>query len=124
MLGIREFSRVYEYIPKILSWLMFFLLCYDTGYQVYRCIDLNTITRNLYNKLGEEATKKYHMIFPANMYRNYPEGKDDHTHLVYNGALMVAELFVKEIYKTNDPIKDCFLDLSQKEEIDWAMLKD
>ena len=47
MLGIREFSRVYEYIPKILSWLMFFLLCYDTGYQVYRCIDLNTI--NVWN---------------------------------------------------------------------------
>lgn len=95
--------------------------CNENG---YTCIDLNTLTRNLYNKLGEEATKKYHMIFPANMYRNYPEGKDDHTHLVYNGALMVAELFVKEIYKTNDPIKDCFLDLSQKEEIDWAMLKD
>lgn len=95
--------------------------CKENG---YTCIDLNTLTRNLYNKLGEEATKKYHMIFPENMYRNYPEGKDDHTHLVYNGALMVAELFVKEIYKTENPIKDCFLDLSQKEEIDWAMLKD
>lgn len=43
MLGIREFSRVYEYIPKILSWIMFFLLWYDTGYQVYNCIKFETI---------------------------------------------------------------------------------
>lgn len=42
MLGIREFSRVYEYIPKIFAWLVFFLLCYDTGYQVYNCIKAET----------------------------------------------------------------------------------
>lgn len=29
ILGIREFSRFYEYIPKIFAWLTFFLLCYD-----------------------------------------------------------------------------------------------
>ena len=29
LLGIREFSRFYEYIPKIFSYLTFFLLCYD-----------------------------------------------------------------------------------------------
>ena len=36
----------------------------------------------------------------------------------------VAELFVREIEKTNDPIKECFIDLNLKPEIDWAMLKD
>ncbi|MGM9969216.1 MAG: glycosyltransferase family 2 protein [Anaeroplasma sp.] len=41
MIGMREFSRLYEYIPKILSILVFFLLCYDTGYQIYNCIENN-----------------------------------------------------------------------------------
>ena len=88
------------------------------------CIDLNNLTIDLYNKLGEEESKKFHMIFPANVYKNYSEGKDDHSHLVFNGAKMVCELFVSEIKKTLDPIKDCFLDLDFNFEIDYEMLKD
>ena len=36
LLGIREFSRFYEYIPKIFAWLTFFLLCFDLGYGIYK----------------------------------------------------------------------------------------
>lgn len=90
----------------------------------YTCIDLNKLTMDLYTKLGEEKTKKFHMIFPPNTYKNYPEGKDDHSHFVYEGALAICELFVNAINKTNDKIKECFIDLQQKEEIDWHMLKD
>lgn len=90
----------------------------------YTCIDLNKLTIDLYNTLGEEKTKEFHMIFPANTYNQYIEGKDDHSHLVYKGAIRVCELFVKAIYKTNDPIKNCFLDLTTAEEIDWKMLVD
>ena len=90
----------------------------------YTCIDMNKLTMDLYTKLGEEKTKKFHMIFEKNKYSNYLEGKDDHSHLVYEGALVIAQLFVEEIYKTNDPIKNCFLDLNQKEAIDYEMLKD
>ena len=44
LLGIREFSRFYEYIPKILAWLSFFMLCFDLGYGIYRQqIDWNAI---------------------------------------------------------------------------------
>lgn len=88
------------------------------------CIDLNSLTINLYNKVGEEKSKQYHMIFDPNTYFNYPEGKDDHSHLVYAGAIAVAELFVKEIFKTNDPIKNCLLNPEIGDEIDWKMLKD
>ena len=95
--------------------------CKENG---YTCIDLNQLTMDLYTKLGEEETKKFHMIFPENIYTHYLEGKDDHSHLVYTGALMVCELFVKAVYKTNHPIKDCFLDLTTAEEIDWKMLVD
>jgi hypothetical protein len=37
---------------------------------------------------------------------------------------MVCELFVSSIKKTNDPIKECFLDLDYNFEIDYEMLKD
>lgn len=90
----------------------------------FTCIDLNQLTLNLYNQLGEEKSKKFHMIFEPNVYSNYPEGKDDHSHLRYEGALMVANLFVTAIEKTDDPIKNCFLDLDNKEFIDEKMLID
>lgn len=88
------------------------------------CIDLNTLTINLYTTLGEEATKRFHMMFGPNIYPNYPEGKNDGSHLRFEGAFMVAELFAREINKTNDPIKELFYDPDVKETIDWAMLKD
>ncbi len=90
----------------------------------YTCIDLNGLTLSLYNKLGEEETKKFHMILSPNVYPNYIDGKNDNSHLVYEGAHMVSELFVRALYKTNDPLKQCFLDLDNKEEIDWKMLID
>ena len=90
----------------------------------YTCIDLNKLTMDLYTRLGEEESKKFHMIFPSGTYSAHPEAKDDHSHLVMEGALMVAELFVREIFKTDDPIKACFLDLTNKEPIDEKMLID
>jgi len=90
----------------------------------YTCIDLCKITMDIYNNLGEEKSKKFHMIFGPNLYNTYIEGKDDHSHLMYDGAVMVAEAFVREVSKTNDPIKDCFIDLNQAPQIDWNMLKD
>lgn len=90
----------------------------------YTCIDLNQLTIDLYTRLGEEESKKFHMIFPAGTYATYPDGKDDHSHLVMSGALMVAEIFVRALAKTNDPMKNCFLDLQNKEPIDEAMLID
>lgn len=64
------------------------------------------------------------MIFGPKKFENYPEGKEDNSHLVYDGAIMISKLFVEEILKTNDSIKECFLNLNQKEEIDERMLKD
>ncbi|MDE7162360.1 MAG: rhamnogalacturonan acetylesterase [Anaeroplasmataceae bacterium] len=90
----------------------------------YTCIDLNQLTMDLYTRLGEEESKKFHMIFPANTYAAHPEAKDDHSHLVFEGALMIAETFVRALAKTNDPMKDCFLDLQNKEPIDEKMLID
>ncbi len=88
------------------------------------CIDLNTLTKDFYDLIGEEKTKKYHMIFAPNMFPNYMNGKEDNSHLRYEGAVMVAELFVKNLAKTNSPLNDLFIDLNIKEEIDYKMLID
>lgn len=90
----------------------------------YTCIDLERLTRELYTKLGEEESKKFHMIFPSGKYKLHKEAMDDHSHLVFDGALMVCELFVRSLAKTKDKMNECFLDLSQKEEIDYDMLID
>lgn len=42
ILGMREFSRFYEYIPKVLALLTFFLLCYDIGKETYSAIKANS----------------------------------------------------------------------------------
>ncbi len=88
------------------------------------CVDLNELTLNHYNKIGEEASKKYHMIFGANIYPNYPNGLDDHSHLVFEGALMVCKLFVSELNKIDTPINNFFINLKNEEKIDKKMLID
>lgn len=40
--------------------------------------------------LGNEESKKYYMNFGPGLYENYPDGKDDNTHLRPEGALWVA----------------------------------
>lgn len=98
-----------------------FKMCKEEG---YTCIDLNGLTLDLYNTLGEEETKKFHMIIPKGVYKTYPDGKTDNSHLVFEGAKTICELFVREIYKTDDPIKECFYNLDEKYEIEWEMLID
>ncbi|MCR5350749.1 MAG: rhamnogalacturonan acetylesterase [Acholeplasmatales bacterium] len=88
------------------------------------CIDLNKITIDLYTKLGEEKSKKFHMIFGENVYSNYKEGKDDHSHLVLEGASTIAYLFVKEMSKIKSGLNDLFIDLSLDNQIDFEALKD
>lgn len=88
------------------------------------CVDLNQITLDLYNHLGEEATKKFHMIFPKNMYPNYLDGKDDSSHLRYEGAYLIAELFVKNLKNFDTSLNDWFYDINERQEVDLAMLID
>lgn len=90
----------------------------------HTCIDLNKLSLDFYNKIGEEESKKYHLIFGKNLYSNYLDGKDDHSHLNIEGATLMAHLFVEAISKTNDPIKDLFIDLSLTNQIDFKMLID
>ncbi len=53
-------------------------------------VDMNKLTMKYFNELGEEATRKYFMFFDAGIYPNYPDGKDDNTHLRPEGADLIA----------------------------------
>ena len=55
VLGIREFSRFYEYIPKVVAWLVFFLLCFDTGRGIYNAVQAKSFDAFDWNPVRIDA---------------------------------------------------------------------
>ncbi len=74
-------------------------------------IDLNKLTTLFFEKIGEDLSKRYFMNFDKGIYDNYPLGQHDDSHLRYNGAYLVAKLFVNEIYRLNLSIKSLFMNI-------------
>ncbi len=66
----------------------------------YHYVDLNKLSMDLYQKLGEEKTKEFHLIYKPKEYRRYPDGVNDNTHFNYEGAKAIAELLLKDLEKT------------------------
>jgi lysophospholipase L1-like esterase len=60
-------------------------------------IDMTSITKGFLEEIGDEASKKYFMNFPAHVYSNYPEGKEDNTHLTTLGAEKICSLLVEQM---------------------------
>ena len=58
-------------------------------------IDLFTMSRTALEKAGEKESRKWHMIFDAGIYENYSDGKQDNTHLRYDGAYMYAGMIAE-----------------------------
>jgi len=58
-------------------------------------VDLYSMSRCALKKVGEEGSRKWYMYFDENLYKNYPEGKKDNTHLRYEGAVFYAGLIAK-----------------------------
>ncbi len=63
----------------------------------YDYVDLHRLSMELYQKLGEDETKKFHLIYEKNEYKRYPDGVNDNTHFNYYGAKMITELFLKNL---------------------------
>ena len=60
-------------------------------------IDMCELTKTLLSNLGEEKSKELFMNFKVNIYKNYPEGKTDNTHLRIKGAKEVCKILVNQI---------------------------
>ncbi len=60
-------------------------------------IDLDTMSLELYQQLGPEASRLLFLQLQPGEHPNYPEGKTDNTHFSELGARLVAQLVLKEI---------------------------
>ena len=62
-------------------------------------IDLCEISRQLLKETGDEASKKWFMNFGSGLYENFPDGKEDNTHLRPEGAIRFSEILATELKK-------------------------
>lgn len=73
-------------------------------------IDLCSLSFETVNKAGDEASKKWFMNFPAGLYENYPQGKEDNSHLRPEGAMYFAGMIAKELEKLGGIYADLLLE--------------
>lgn len=62
-------------------------------------IDLCSLSKELIQKTGAKKSKVWFMHLPPQKYSNYPDGKQDNSHLTYEGAVIFAGLIAKELRK-------------------------
>lgn len=58
-------------------------------------VDLYSMSRTEMKNAGEAESRNWYMNFDAGIYANYMEGKQDNTHLRYEGAVLYAGLVAK-----------------------------
>ena len=64
----------------------------------YPLIDLSELSRKLLTEVGFEAAGKFYMGLKPGEYDNYPDGRNDDTHLKPDGAYTFAGLCAKGLY--------------------------
>ena len=70
-------------------------------------IDLHRLTRERFEELGPERTRDLFLYLEKGESPNYPDGKEDGTHLCAEGAHEVSKLVVGAIRKLDLPLTDC-----------------
>jgi lysophospholipase L1-like esterase len=68
-------------------------------------IDLNAMSKTLFEAMGSEGSKKAFMHFPANAYPNQTKAISDDTHFNSYGAYELARCIVEGIRQNNLPLK-------------------
>ncbi|MCI3935816.1 rhamnogalacturonan acetylesterase [Chryseobacterium aahli] len=68
-------------------------------------IDLNALSKTLFEAIGPEEAKKAFVHYPANSYPNQPTALADDTHFNTYGAYELAKCVVKSIVDQNLPLK-------------------
>ena len=78
------------------------------------CIDLCTLSFEAVQKAGDEASKQWFMNFPAGQYPNFPDGKEDNSHLRPEGATYFAGIIAAELKKLGGIYADLLLEAPDK----------
>jgi lysophospholipase L1-like esterase len=68
-------------------------------------IDLNAMTKTLYESLGPENSKKAFVIYPANSFPGEPNALNDNTHFNSYGAYQLAKCIIEGIRENNLSMK-------------------
>lgn len=72
-------------------------------------IDLCKMSHDYLAEIGEEKSRNLYMFFDAGLYPNFPEGKEDNTHLRYEGAVKYAGFIASELEKLGGVYKDLLI---------------
>jgi lysophospholipase L1-like esterase len=86
-------------------------------------IDLCKLSKKLIQETGIEQTKDWFMNLPSGRYKNFPEGKEDNSHLQYEGAVTFAGIIATELRKIGGVYKELLLP-QQLEQEDASLLRD
>ena len=62
-------------------------------------VDLCALSKAKIEEAGYEASKKWFVHVPAGVYPNFPEGKEDNSHLQYEGAYVFSGIIANEVAK-------------------------
>lgn len=73
-------------------------------------IDLCTASKALIEQYGDEATRKWFMHVEAGIYPHFPEGKEDDTHLQYEGAFRFGKLIAEGLEKLGGIYADLLIE--------------
>ncbi len=60
-------------------------------------VPMTELTRDLYQRLGPEGSRRLFNQLPAGVWPNYPEGKEDNTHLSRYGAQSIAGMIAAQL---------------------------
>lgn len=71
-------------------------------------LDLSEVSKNFFESLGDEESKRIFLWLKPGESPNYPEGVQDNTHFCEYGAIEIARLIIEEIRKV-DGLKDLTL---------------
>jgi lysophospholipase L1-like esterase len=72
-------------------------------------IDLNAMTKKLYETLGPDNSKKLFVIYPANTFPDQKEALNDNTHFNSYGAYQLAKCIIEGIKDNNLGLKKYFI---------------
>ena len=79
-------------------------------------IDLCSMSKSLIENAGMDKTKDWFMDIEAGRYPNFLEGKEDNSHLQYEGAVVFAELIANCLRNLGGNYKDLLLPLDPEKE--------
>jgi lysophospholipase L1-like esterase len=73
-------------------------------------VDLYSMSRTALKKAGEKESRSWYMNFDKGLYKNYPDGKEDNTHLREKGAVMYAGLVAKGLHELGGIYADLIIE--------------